>query len=220
MTDTRNWNAITISHKHWTWNFGPLSDFLKLKLVGCSSVNIWSSFYLLEWMKFWMVSPWFPTFDPGSSCRETIITPVKLKWNPWMTWHNPQRPTVPLSACKNNLLWIKSKGPCQCRDVTVLCESNSTSTSRHRSLRPFHATLLTLKKASHGDISIQETCWHTYQTSQRQVSFPEDRMGVIEMLKGRLDPNITKGWKDMNMLWLKAKTAKGGLGGGWNAFWG
>lgn len=39
-------------------------------------------------------------------------------------------------------------------------------------------------------------------------------MGVIEMLKGRLDPNITKGWKDMNMLWLKAKTAKRGGGGG------
>lgn len=81
------------------------------------------------------------------------------------------------------------------------------------------ATLLTLKESPLRDISIQETCWHTYQTSQRQVSFPQGLMGVIEMLKGRLDPNITKGWEDMNTLWLKVKTAWGGEKKSWNAFW-
>lgn len=165
----------------------------------------------------------FLTFDPGSSCRGTIITP-ELKCNPRLTRHNPQRPTVPLSACKNNLLWIKSKGP-WCHSpawVKSGSASTSTSTSHQCGLRPFRATLLTLKEAPCGDISIQETCWHTYQTSQRQVSFPQGLRGVIEMLKGSLDPNITKRWKDMNALWLKAKTARGGGGGrwAWNAFWG
>lgn len=91
----------------------------------------------------------------------------------------------------------------------VWIKSGSAFTSCQLGPRPFCTTLLTLKDTTRQDISIQETCWHTYQTSQRQVSFPEGLKGVIETLKARLDSNITKGWEDMNTLWLKAKAAWG-----------
>lgn len=167
----------------------------------------------------------FLTFDSGSFCRETIITPLRLKCNPPVTWHNPQSPTVPLPACKNNLLWIKSKGPCQRHDVTVLRESNPALPPPHlqRGVETFLAfTLLTLKEAPRGDISIQETCWHTYQTSQRQVSFPGGPYGSNRDVKGQPGPKYHKRMKGYQHALTESKDSKGGGGGGgWNAaFWG
>lgn len=67
----------------------------------------------------------------------------------------------------------------------------------------FLRRLVDIKEAPCGDISIQETCWHSYQASKSLASFWKGLMRVMEMLKGVLAPNITKGWEDMNKLWLK-----------------
>lgn len=72
------------------------------------------------------------TFDPGPSCSETVIAAPRS--NPQKTRHNPARPTVPLSARENNLLWIKSKGPRRWHDAAVLCESNPALPPPHASL--------------------------------------------------------------------------------------
>lgn len=74
------------------------------------------------------------TFDPGSSCSETVITASSPRSNPQKTRHSPARPTVPLSACETNLLWIKSKGPRRWHGVAVLCESNPALPPPHASL--------------------------------------------------------------------------------------
>lgn len=71
----------------------------------------------------------------------------------------------------------------------------------------FLCCLTDIKEALCGDISIQETCWHSYQTSKSLVSFWKGLMRVMEMLKGVLAPNITKGWEDMNTLSLKEQRA-------------
>lgn len=71
--------------------------------------------------------------------------------------------------------------------------------------RPFCAASLTLRRRQRRDISIQGTCWHSYQASKSLVSFWKGLTRVMEMLKGVLATNITKGWEDMNMFWLKAR---------------
>lgn len=123
-----------------------------------------------------------------------------------MTCHNPQRSTLPVSACikththKNVLYNITHH--------TIPCKSNlpfSLPVVHLRPTRPetFLCCLVDIKEAPCGDISIQETCWHSYQTSKSLVSFWKGLMREMEMLKGVLAPNITKGWEDMNTLWLK-----------------
>lgn len=75
----------------------------------------------------------------------------------------------------------------------------------------FLRCLADIKEALCGDIPIQETCWHSYQTSKSLVSFWKGLMRVMGMLKGVLAPNITKGWEDMNTLLtqrLKAQMVK------------
>lgn len=99
---------------------------------------------------------------------------------------------------------------------TILCKSICLSLylfsiSCQPGPETFLRCLADIKEALCGDIPIQETCWHSYQTSKSLVSFWKGLMRVMEMLKGVLAPNITKGWEDMNTLLtqrLKAQMVK------------
>lgn len=89
----------------------------------------------------------------------------------------------------------------------------------------FLRCLVDIKGALRGDISIQETCWHSYQTSKSLVSFRKGLMRVMEMLKGMLAPKYHKrmrGYEHALTERLKGRESlikkKKKRGKHWNAF--
>lgn len=141
--------------------------------------------------------------SPPSCDHYRFNTSLKLACRP------PQGRALPAFAC-NRKISLKSYIYIVLHQQSIILQSCiNQSTFLSAPLIPtwsetFLCCLVDIKEAPCRDISIQETCWHSYQTSKSLVSFWKGLTRVMEMLKGVLAPNITKEWEDMNMLWLKA----------------
>lgn len=138
--------------------------------------------------------------------------------------HNLQRSTPPLSAYvkkkrKEKSVWYYIN---KALYFIQSCVNQSTFSLHLMPTWPetFLRCLVDIKEAPRRDISIQETCWLSYQASKSLVSFWKGLMRVMEMLKGVLAPNITKGWENMNKLRLKdwKEREHDKKGKHWNAF--